>query len=305
MKRWIVMCLFFANFSFAQNEVAFLPAPNSTESNLYVTALPDAYAPFDLKNGMMIVKAKINGVVGNFILDTGAPGIILNSNNFQNTSTLVAGGVGGDLNIEEVRVNHFEWGNIQLENLEGFAIDISHLEEAAQTKLSGLIGFEIFKNFELFFDYEKFIIKIFPASKSFLHKNAEPKEKLCFDLQGHVPVIPVKIGNKVFRMGIDSGAEVNLIDSQELRQLNKSNFANARREELRGLDGKITREIAVEIKSTHIKSVSIQDMKYLTSDFSNLEKDFGLKMDGLLGYPFFKAAKVSINYKKRKVYFWD
>lgn len=304
MKRWMVICLFFSNFSFAQNEVAFLSAYSSADKTSSETALPESFAPFVLINGMMVVEAKINGQLGNFILDTGAPGIILNSKNIGCENTLEASSVGGDLKVEEVKVAQFEWGNIRLNNLEGFAIDISHLEEAAQTKLNGLIGFEVFKDVELFFDFENHIVKIFPARKSELHQNAKPSEKINFELQGHIPVISVKVGAQTFRMGLDSGAEVNLIDNQGIRKLTKEDLSNVRREELRGLDGNITREIASEISSTEIKSVSIPNMKFLSTDFSILQKDYGLNMDGLLGYPFFKSTKVSINYKKRKLYFW-
>ena len=46
-------------------------------------------------------------------------------------------------------------------------------------------------------------------------------------------------------------------------------------------------------------------MKYLFIDLSHLASDSGMHLDGLLGYPFFSKARMSINYKLRKIYIWE
>ena len=63
--------------------------------------------------------------------------------------------------MNEVEIEAFKWGNIQLDKVLGLALDISHLEESTDQKIAGLIGFEILENFELFFDFKSKTIRIY------------------------------------------------------------------------------------------------------------------------------------------------
>ncbi|MCR9289292.1 MAG: aspartyl protease family protein [Bacteroidetes bacterium] len=305
MRRFIFFLMIYANIAIAQNELALLPAFNSLSSDASEKDFSKTFTSFELINGLPVVQAEVNGKVGNFIIDTGAPGIVINAKSTESNSNNHKGGsIGGNIELSEIIINAFAWENIQLENITGLALDISHLEKAADKKIAGLIGFEILKKFELFFDFQSKTIRIYSSKKSELHKNNKPTESIPFEMQGHIPVILVKIENQTFRMGIDTGAETNLIDKQLLKKLNKDNLLNPRVEELRGLDRQIQRQIATEIKNTQTKKNNFHNMKYLTSDFSKINETYGLELDGLLGAPFLNSAKISINYQKRKIYIW-
>lgn len=304
MKRIIFLFLFFSNIVIAQNELALLPTSDYHLLNSPNSEFSTTFTSFELVNGLPVVQAELNGRKGNYIIDTGAPGIVINAKNRKTTKTVSGGSLNSNFEIEEVKIEAFQWENIQLSNITGLALDISHLEESAEKEIAGLIGFEILENFEVFFDFESKNIRIFNSKKSDLHKNNKPSEVIPFELQGHIPIIEVKIEDQKLKMGLDTGAETNLIDKQILKKLNKDNLLNPRVEELRGLDGNIQRQIATEIRSTQTKTNDFKNMKYLTSDFSKINETYGLELDGLLGMPFLKAAKISINYKKRKIYIW-
>lgn len=304
MKRIIFLFLFFSNIVIAQNELALLPTSDYHLLNSPNSEFSTTFTSFELVNGLPVVQAELNGRKGNYIIDTGAPGIVINAKNRKTTKTVSGGSLNSNFEIEEVKIEAFQWENIQLSNITGLALDISHLEESTEKEIAGLIGFEILENFEVFFDFESKKIQIYHSKKSDLHKNSKPSEVIPFELQGHIPIIEVKIEDQKLKMGLDTGAETNLIDKQILKKLNKDNLSNPRVEELRGLDGNIQRQIATEIRSTQTKTNDFQNMKYLTSDFSKINETYGLELDGLLGMPFLKAAKISINYKKRKIYIW-
>ena len=305
MRRFIFLLMIYANIAIGQNELALLPSNNSLPSNTKTTGFSEAFSSFELIHGLPVVQAELNGQLGNFIIDTGAPGIVINAKSHNATSITTNGnGISGDIHLTEVNISAFVWGNIELENISGLALDISHLEETAEKKIAGLIGFEILQKFELFFDFQSKTIRIYDSKKSTLHKNNKPTESIPFEMEGHIPVISVKIENQTFRMGIDTGAETNLIDKERIKKLNKENLLNPRVEELRGLDQQIQRQIATEIKSTQTKKNDFPNMKYLTSDFSKINETYGLNLDGLLGAPFLNTTKISINYQKRKIYIW-
>lgn len=305
MKRISFLLIICANYAFGQNELALLPANQFLPSKAKTTKIFEAFTSFELINGLPVVQAELNGERGNFIIDTGAPGIVINTKSKEHVSKKVSGGgIAGHIELTEITIDDFLWENIQLENITGLALDISHLEKAADRQIAGLIGFEILEKFELFFDFESKTIRIFSSKKSELHKSNKPTECIPFEMQGHIPVIVVKIENQTFRMGIDTGAESNLIDKKLLKKLNIENLINPRVEELRGLDGQIQRQLAAEIKNTRTRNNTFKNMKYLTSDFSKINENYGLSLDGLLGAPFLNSAKISINYQKRKIYIW-
>ena len=53
-------------------------------------------------------------------------------------------------------------------------------------------------------------------------------------------------------------------------------------------------------------AISIFDLfDYLFTDLSHLKTESDLYIDGLLGYPFFKQGRMSINYQEQKIYIWE
>ena len=184
-------------------------------------------------------------------------------------------------------------------------LDISHLEESFDREIAGLIGFDVLADFELLFDYEKHEVQILNARKNSLHKNNQPLQKISFQKQGHLPVIQAKIGGKSYRFGIDTGAEVNLLDKTILKDLDKNAATVLADEPIQGLENATLLVPAVSVNNTVVQSNDFPDMKYLFVDFSAVNQDQAAKIDGLLGFPFLEKTKVSINYKKQKIYIWE
>ena len=261
-------------------------------------------APFELVNGMIIVQASVNGVLGDFILDTGSPGIVLNSVEHEPSTSFSASGIGGELEIGSVTVEHFKWGIIEKAEIEGFTLDIGHLELATGRKIMGLIGFEVFQQYELLFDYPNNVVSIYNASKVKKYKK-KPVAEVPFKMCGHVPVIAVKVGKKKAFLGLDSGAETNLLDDSFLKPLKKSFLKNNRKEIVIGLDQEEQEVDAALLKTSEINGVKLSEMKFLFMDLENFEHQFETRFDGLLGFPFFREHAVSINYKERKIYIWN
>ena len=85
--------------------------------------------PFQKKRGLIFVKALLNGEKKNFILDTGAPSLILNSAYTEEgnlSDSLDA--VGGSVSTRKVQVESFDWAGIRQINFETISMDLSHLE---------------------------------------------------------------------------------------------------------------------------------------------------------------------------------
>ncbi|MEO1262126.1 MAG: aspartyl protease family protein [Bacteroidota bacterium] len=305
MKGLMLALIFSSQILYSQNEIAIFYAKKTVSSVSAKGADAVTIAPFNILNGMIIVRASIDGVPGNYVLDTGAPGVVINSKKHKKKGRYSASSVGGALAIGEVKIRQFKWGIIEKKRLQGFAIDISHLESAAGIKLAGLIGYEVLKEYEVLFDYPNKLVKIYSAKEGKIFRYGEKAQEVHFTMNGHVPIIPVKVGSKKCYLGLDSGAEVNLLDESYFDSLKKSYLKNRHKEVVIGLDQKKQHVVSASLKSSHIKKMNLPEMKFLFMDLGELGAESGVRMDGLLGFPFFQKHAVSINYLEKKVYIWD
>lgn len=304
MKNLILYLIFITINLNAQSNIALLSAPTNdfVSANTNFTAAKST--AFELVGGMIFIEANVNGRVGNFILDTGAPGIILNDVPTKTSEELQAGGIAGNINIGQIKIDDFSWGNIKLSNCDGYVLDISHLEKSLDRTIAGLIGFDVLADFELLFDYDNKLIQILDARDNELHRNNKPVKKIAFQKQGHLPVIQAKIGRKNYHFGLDTGAEVNLLDKAVFEQLPGDLIQEITAEAIQGLGDQEQIVQAAIIEHTQVATIDFPKMKFLAIDFSAINKNQDISIDGLLGFDFLQQSKVSINYKKQKIYIW-
>lgn len=97
--------------------------------------------PFKVHENVIFVKANLNGKEEFFILDSGAPTFIINSDyvvsNIQSTAAK-ATGVGGKAEISVVHIDSFDWNGLKMENFDGMAMSLGHLEKRVEKSLRGL-----------------------------------------------------------------------------------------------------------------------------------------------------------------------
>lgn len=304
MKYIFCLLLLTSSLLQAQNNIAFLYVNNPSTGSGTTSFSEFSETKFDLAGGMVIVEATINGQSGNFILDTGSPGIVLNAQRSNLSTTCHAAGIGGELTVGMVELQNFEWGIIKKEKLLGYVLDVSRLEASCGRKIMGLIGFDVLKNYELFFDYRNRTVKVFNSGQVRSATNLKSVKSIPFVLIGHIPVVSAKIDGKRVQLGLDSGAEVNLLDNRFFEKVSSTALANVQKEFLSGLDNEKQEVSSATVNSTCIKGYNLPEMRYLFADLSPVNRQFESSLDGLLGYSFFKNQIISIDYKKRKINIW-
>ena len=302
MKRLLILFLIISQIAEAQEHVAFLDVAasyNEVDESPYLNSI---VMPFKMIEGMMLVEATMNNVQGNYIIDTGAPTLVINGQPTQ--STTQGRGISQGLVTAEMKVQAFKWAGIERENLFAFQVDISHLEAVSGEKIAGIIGYDILKEVELLVDYSTQSIQLSATKRKGTYQK-KPVTTIPFVMQEHLPVIKVKIGNKKLRLALDTASESNILDAGIYKKLSKATFKNTVKGELQGVDQQVKQVMISTISETIIKGLPFTDMKYLFTDLGHLKKESGLYIDGLLGYPFFKQGKMSINYQERKIYVWE
>lgn len=262
--------------------------------------------PFELKGGLVFVKVKVNGKPANFILDSGAPILVLHPRLAAKAiDTLEGKGISGALQLQRVEVPDFEFGTLHQQQVEAITLDLSHLEKITNRPIDGLIGYSTLKDYEVLLDYKNKLLTLFKPDATDFHKAVKPKAEMDFTLQAHIPVVAAKIGTQTLYFGLDTGAEANLID---LRSQNKLSPKDYRKSKTGRVSGANQGQVSVQeayVNSTFVNGHNYSNMHYVFSDISHMNQGYGLSIDGLLGYPFFSARKISMNYQQSKIYFWE
>lgn len=266
---------------------------------------------FKLIAKMIFAEATVDGQTGYFIVDTGAPELILNKSYFnsQRGAHTIQDARGYSANLQTTFVS-FSLAAIHIKNKRAFVADLKHLERDRHIKILGVIGQSVFKNHELILDYdskELIFIKLDKKGNrlSISPFYSEPARKIAFKLNGHLPCIEAAIGGTFFTIGIDSGAGLNVLDVRFQEQLAPycSDFRQANIQSFSRLK--------TSSKAALLESVELEEMKYPAMrtafrEVDALSKGLGPgKVHGLFGYEFLRHYTISINYKKKELSIWD
>lgn len=272
--------------------------------------------PFTRAGNLILVKATADTIQGNFILDTGAPHLILNITYFRNyPSTLISDaeqtsitGVGQA--IYKTVINKFDFAGIQYKRLEADLANLGHIENSKGVRIFGLLGMELFRQCEMIIDYENNLIHLHVISKAeaatYQHPQLSDASKYSvvpIDLMDNKIVTRLNIGGKNLKFIIDHGAETNLIDSR----LSNKVFENVNitgRVVLTGSANKKIEALAGNMNNLVIGNAKFNDLPVL---ITNLEKTcfaYGGCIDGILGFDFLSLHKIGFNFVNRKMYIW-
>ncbi|NRB46493.1 MAG: aspartyl protease family protein [Saprospiraceae bacterium] len=256
--------------------------------------------------GLIFVQVEVNGEEAYFILDSGAPVLVLNSKYFDNgTEDGSAQGVSGSLQRQQIRIDSFRWGNIEIADTDLMGLDLSHLEEELNHPFKGLIGYDLLRDFELLIDYEKEELLLFKDGQTDYHQKIQPESELSFSYQLHIPVLEVEIDGVHYDLGLDTGAEQNLLSQASFERLPKESFEVQEQTELRGADKNVTEVQRFLIHESKFSGHTFKAMSFVSADISHLTAGYGLKIEGLVGYPFLSQQLCSIDFADEKIYFWD
>ncbi|MEM8888807.1 MAG: pepsin/retropepsin-like aspartic protease family protein [Bacteroidota bacterium] len=300
MKKILIIMLCLGSLSLITMAFKFPAIPMQEYSQVEAVSIP-----FKQTSGLIFVKARINGKKENFILDTGAPALILNSAHFEEgeeAETLK--GVSGQISTSIIEVEKFDWEGIAAEDFEVRSMDLSHLEAATGRAFAGLIGYDLVKDYELLIDYEKSEMLLFKEGKSEYHEKIQPADEISFEYMAHIPSLSCKIGKEKFMLGLDTGAANNLVNQDSYSKIEESQISILGSDELRGANKEVSEVVSFSVADFSISEQAYGNMTFVKADISHLQGE-DEHIDGLIGYPVLSQQKTSINFPKQKMYFWN
>lgn len=289
------------------------PAAQATEPN--PEQCPDSMQfPFEVRGGQMVVQAQLNGVSGNFLVDTGAQATIANTVHFKPDELptfaldhAMPSGVGGNMaNVLGTRDLDLVWGDLKVDVARALAVDLSHLEESLGLPIVGLIGIDVLERFELRFDYTKGVLDLYRLGSNgqpvATLAASEPVEIIPFDMVGHIPVFTVQIAGQSLRLGLDSGASDAMLFEKWEDDL-ADEFEFIRTAEMRGADKSVRTSSEVRFDRMRVKNIDYRNMIFRFNDIVALAGN-SQQMDGLLGFQFLSARPTSVNFRSRQIKIW-
>ena len=300
---WWLMIL--ASVLWSQSRVSFLhtklyetPIDRTTVSRGITTL------PFTLSGKMVLVQAELDGEKKHFLLDTGAPGLVLNSRD-DRPGSIQAKSLNGDFRVGEVFVRSFTWRETTWTKITAVSLDLSHLERYARMPLAGLIGMDMLKTQDMLFDPERQQLVFVQSEKISLTELEPPRASLPIRYFDHLPMIQVEIDGVKLWFGVDTGAGASLID-QEACQLFEANlFASGGQEEIEALNQQSRIGSRKIFENVLLGGVNLGDQLLIATDLSNLKNhDPSVKIAGLVGMDLLSKIKFSINHKNHLFHIW-
>lgn len=276
----------------------------------------DFIIPFSRAGNLILIKAKADAVEGSFILDTGAPGLILNMTYFRDYpvnegSNSDGGGITGSVaGYGHTTVKKLSFGPVKYHRVDADRINLGHIENSKGIKIFGLLGVQLFKQFIMIIDYANSEIHLHHVSKkdgkNYQHEQLTDTASYSIfplDILQNKLLTYGKIGNKKLTFLIDTGAESNVIDSR-LSDNVLDNILIKRRMLINGTGNKKVDALYGDVSNMSIGTLDIKTLPVLVTNLAKMCFAYDKCIDGMLGFDFLSMHKIGFNFVKRKMYIW-
>jgi Aspartyl protease len=272
--------------------------------------------PFSRAGNLILIRVKADSIEGNFILDTGAPGLVLNLTYFRDypaTSDIheeQSGITGGVSSVKKTQVGKLSFDCVSSTAVTADLVNLGHIENVRGVRIFGLIGLSVLRQFEMIIDYENSLLYLYRipkknavAFKSYLLKDASAYNTVPIEIWNNKIVTRTTMAGKKLRLIIDTGAESNMLDSRLPNKIFE-NVEILRRIKLTGAGDK-----KVEALYGNLSNLIIGDQNTgsLPVIITNLEKTCladNSCIDGILGFDFLSLHKIGFNFVTNKMFIW-
>ncbi|MEW6412242.1 MAG: retropepsin-like aspartic protease [Candidatus Zixiibacteriota bacterium] len=254
--------------------------------------------PFSPHRGLVEVNVTLDGYInGSFGIDTGADGLYIDrefaeSHNLSlgpvSQSKRVAGVSGvaeaSPVSLRSLRITDDE----TVYNLSAVAVDIGALSKQPESgHPDGLIGHDILRRFYVTVDYPSQRMELHASEPDFIGE--ESYEEIPFEMRGHLIIVNVTVNDDItVPMVFDYCASLSTISPW--------------------LAGQIGYDPDEDLRQT-LSSVSLTDevfsenVQVAITDHSSLQGTVpGARFEGILGASFLYRFKMTVDYKRQKIY---
>jgi Aspartyl protease len=267
--------------------------------------------PIRRVQNLIVVEARIDTIVGNFILDTGAPYLVLNKTYFRNGRQLedkIASNANGTSAEPVIRTNVSQLAlkDLYFEDIQADLSDLGHIENHRGIKILGLLGVSLFTSFEMVIDLYKgelYLHKtdrngVVPEEERIVRSN--PLLRIPFQLTDNVITVDGSIGGNHLTFCLDTGAETNTLSNLLPNKVLRS-FHVTKRMVLLGMSGSRSEILLGTLDEFSLGNQSYRNSHVAITRLDALSQAYGRKIDGILGNNFLVKGIISINFISREL----
>lgn len=263
--------------------------------------------PLKRAGRLFLIDAKVDGVEGNLVFDTGANGLVLNSTYFRNHIKADAGAsnsINGVMGVERIFVDRIEFADMFYKKLTADVANLGHIENRRGVKILGLVSFCMMRNLEVVIDAEKDELKLFRIDKNGdrINKSSRfvPEQVQRMDGNSNILFLKGMIAGKLLNFCLDTGAETNTISS-DLNKKIMSTLTITRRAALKGVGSGVNEVLYGRMNEFAIGNKQIPNMEMVITNLDALSEVYGMHIDGMLGYNFMEHTIMSVNFVNRQL----
>jgi hypothetical protein len=283
--------------------------------NAIVETDPQPYGDFETlivpikkAGNLIIVEAQVDSVEGNFVMDTGAPYLVLNESYFRDAPKIndqEAEGINGENPGSFTTVVHnFSILDLHYTRLTADVTDLSGIENGRGIKILGLLGTRLFAKFAVTVDLFHNLLYIQKLDKDGNIPEAErvfqsPVVSTPFKLLNDVVFLKGSINDRTLWFVFDTGAETNLLDYSRSRKIIDS-MQIISRSKLTGVGGSSFEVIYARFDKLELGGRVFWKNRVLITNLEKMGKAYDHTVDGILGYDFFARGIFSINFVKKE-----
>lgn len=236
---------------------------------------------FELVDGLIVVQASCEGLEGNYILDTGAPQLLINQKVRSGDVDLWT--TRGQQKGSSIEIASFAYGAIIKEDVTALAMDMTFIEELIGRPVAGILGSDMLKNYSVNIDYEQRELSLIADRAGYTSSMAEYNMTSIsiIDYMDDMPIVEMKVDGEKRLLAFDTGAAISVMDS-------KIELQNS----------------STRLRTVHINNVHIGDAPFTSFNLSELKTNNSEAVDGILSVTSLNASKVLIDYSSNRIFFF-
>lgn len=271
---------------------------------------------FTRAGNLIVLRARVDTIEGNFILDTGAPHLVLNITYFRDypatehhdeRQTSING---SSPVVIKTSVGELSFGGMEYFRAEADLVNLGHLENSKGIQIMGLLGMELFKKCEMIIDYERNLIYLHRIGRKegskYKHAmlgDTSQYRVVPFDITDNRIIATTYMAGKKLKLVIDCAAESNILDSR-LPDRIFENVTISRRVVLTGSDNRKVEALYGSMRDMAIGNQSFASLPVLITNLEGTCFSYAGCVDGVLGFDFLSLNKIGFNFVTRKMYIW-
>jgi len=264
--------------------------------------------PIKRAGNLIIIEAQIDSLEGNFVLDTGAPYLVLNETYFRDAPRIAereAGGINGaSSGAFTTAIKSFSILDLHYSRLSADVTDLSSIENGRHIKILGLLGTRLFSKLAITIDLFHNVLYIQKPDRDGNIQHTlplldHPQLKMPFKYLSDVIYLKGAINDKAMWFAFDTGAEVNLLDYSHSKKL-ISSMEVINRAKLTGVGGSRFEVINARFDKLMIGDQFFYRNRILITNLEKMGNFYDQSVEGILGYDFFVRGAFTINFVKKE-----